>query len=65
MKMLAPEEIKVVMILLVAVIIATVGVLLPVGWTTGVTIILPIQLVILITLTLQVIRIAKKGSGHV
>jgi len=64
MKMLAPEEIKVVMILLIAIIIAAVGCYLPVSQTTGATIIYPIQLVILITLTLQIIRITLKEEGH-
>ena len=62
--MLEPEETKIVMILLAAVIIAIVGCCLPVGWTTGVTIILPIQLVILFTLTLRVMRITWRMSAQ-
>ncbi len=64
MKMLAPEEVKIGMIMLTAIITAVVGCCLPVGWTTGITIIYPIQLVILITLTLQIIRITLKEEGH-
>jgi len=55
--MLAPEEIKVVIIMLIAILTAVIGCSLPVSRTTGATIIYPIQLVILITLTLQIIRI--------
>jgi len=62
--MLAPEEIQVGIIMLIAIIIATVGVLLPVGWTTGVTIVLPVQLVILMTLTLQVMRITLRMDAQ-
>jgi len=55
--MLALEEIKIGMIMLVAILTAVIGCSLPVSQTTGATIIYPIQLVILITLTLQIIRI--------
>jgi len=62
--MLAPEEIKVGMIMLTAIVAAVVGCNLPLGWATGVTIILPLQLVILITLTLQAMRITLRVNAE-
>ncbi|UZE92461.1 MAG: hypothetical protein IB616_01225 [Methanosarcinales archaeon] len=64
MKMLAPVEIKIGMIMLIATLAAVIGCSLPVSQTTGATIIYPIQLVILITLTLQIIRITLKEEVH-
>jgi len=62
--MLAPEEVKVVIIMLVAILTAVIGCSLPVSQTIGATIIYPIQLVILITLALQIIRITSRMNAE-
>ena len=63
-EILTPDEIKLAGIALIAMITAIVGCALPVSQTTGAMIICPIQVVIVFTLLLRVVRISLRMGAQ-